>query len=155
VADFDDDGIEIDDGIDCLEAAVLPGLDLFHNGVGGVGDEGGGDFDLVDFKEVFLDFAHSEAAGVEADDGPVEAVEVALVLGNEGWLKVAGAVAGDKDGQLAVPGAEGLGAVAVAYVGLSFGRFAMLFVAEVGGHLAFEDAVDEALLQLGKQPVGA
>jgi hypothetical protein len=102
-----------------------------------------------------LDLAHAQAAGVVADDGLVEAVEMALVLGDEGGFEAARTVAGYADGQLAVPGAEGLVAVAVARVGLPFGRLAVLLVAEMGGHLAFKDAVDEALLQLGEEPVGA
>ena len=57
MADFDDDGVEVDDGIDRLEAAVLPGFDLVNDGVGGVGDEGGGDFDFVDLEKVLLDLS--------------------------------------------------------------------------------------------------
>ena len=42
VADFDDDGIEIDDGVDGIERAGLPGFDFLDDGIGGVSDQGGG-----------------------------------------------------------------------------------------------------------------
>ena len=42
LADFDDDGIEIDDGVDGIERAGLPGFDFLDDGIGGVSDEGGG-----------------------------------------------------------------------------------------------------------------
>lgn len=94
VADFHHDGVEVNDGVDALEAAVLPSLDLLDDGVGGVGDEGAGDLDLVDFKEVLLDLAHAQTARIEAHDALVEAVELAPVLGHEGGLKLAVAVGG-------------------------------------------------------------
>ncbi len=58
-------------------------------------------------------------------------------------------------GKLAVVAAQGLGTVAVAGVGLAFRRALVLVGAEMGGELAFEDAVDEALLELGEEAVGA
>ena len=159
MADFHDDGVEEDDGVDGIEGAVLPGLDLLDDGVGGVGDQGGGDLHLVDLKQVLLDLAHAQAARVEADDRFVEAVELAPVLGDEGGLEVAVAVAGDFDGDLAVVAAQGFGAVAVAGVGRASGgafrRAPVLVVAEMGGQLGVEDAVDEAFLEFGEQSVGA
>jgi hypothetical protein len=79
---------------------------------------------------------------------------VALVLGDEGGLEFAVAVARDADGQFALVAAQGFGAVAVAGVGLAGGRALVLVVAEVGGQLAFQHPVDQALFELGEQPVG-
>jgi hypothetical protein len=84
-------------------------------------------------------------------------------LGNEGGLEVAVAVAWDFDGEFAVVAAECFWAVTVAGVGSVYGwalglvrgRAAVLFIAEVGGKLGIQNAVDEAFLELGKQAVGS
>ncbi len=73
-----------------MKRTVLPGF----------AEKGGGDLDLGDLKEELLDLAHAKAAGVEAGDGLVEAVEAALVLGNGGGLEAAGAVARGLDLEL-------------------------------------------------------
>lgn len=80
------------------------------------------------------------------------------MLGDEGGLEGAVAVARDLDGELALVAADGLAAVAVASIGWAFrgnsGGRLMLFVAEVGGEFGVEDAVDKALFQLSEQAIG-
>jgi hypothetical protein len=45
-----------------------------------LGDEGGGDFNAVEFLDDVLDVAGGQALGVQGEDLVVEAAEAALVL---------------------------------------------------------------------------
>ncbi len=155
MADFDDDGVEVNDGVEGIEIAVLPGFDLLDDGVGGVCNEGARDLYLVDFKEVLLDLAHAQASRIEAHNALVEAVELALMLGHECGFKVAVTVARNLDCDLAVVATQCLGAVTITGVGRvcggAVGRTLMFVVAEVGGELGIKDTVDKPLFQFGEQ----
>src|SRR5690606_6992492 len=116
VTDLYDDGVEVDDWIDRIKTAVLPGGDLFGDRFGGIGDEFRGDLHLVDLLEVLLDLPNAQAPGIQADDAVVEPVEVPLVLGNESRLKSSVTIPGDFDRQLSVVTADSFEAVPIAGV---------------------------------------
>ncbi len=159
MADFNDDCVEVNNGVDGIEIAVLPGFDLLDDCVGGVRNEGARDLYLVDFKEVLLDLAHAQAARIEAHDALVEAVELAPVLRHECGFKVAVTVARNLDCKLTVVATQRLGAVAITGVGLACGgalwRTLMFVVAEVSGELGIKNAVDEPLFEFSEQPFWA
>ena len=61
VTDFHDDGVEVNNRVYTLQTAALPGFDFLDDGVGGVGNYGGGDLDFVDLEKVLLDLVHADA----------------------------------------------------------------------------------------------
>jgi hypothetical protein len=57
---------------------------------------------------VALDLPHRHAASVEAQDLVVETIEARLALGDQLWLETAGAIARDRNVDLAILGQDGL-----------------------------------------------
>ena len=109
----------------------------------------------VELGQMALDLAHRHAAGVEAQNLVVEAVKMRLALGDQLRLEAAGAVARDRDLDLAVIGQDRLAARAVAAVAAAAaGRIALL-VAQVLGQLRPKRPLDQRLLQLFEKPVFA
>lgn len=68
-----DERVEIDDRIDLIERAALPGDDVVHHGIGDAADEVGRDLDSVQLVQVVLNVADAHAAGVERQDAVIEA----------------------------------------------------------------------------------
>ena len=99
-----------------------------------------------------LDFAHRHAAGIQAQDIVVEAIEPRLSLGDELRLKTAGAVSGDGNLDRAFLGQDPVAASTVATVaGPATCRIALL-VAEVLAQLGAERSLN-ALLSCLNSPL--
>src|SRR3954469_9219090 len=155
VADFDPQRVEEDHWIDRIERPVLPLADLIEHGVGHPADQVRRHLGAVEFEQVTLNFAHSHAAGVEAQNLVIEAVEVGLAFGNQLRLERPGAVARNRNLDLAVLGQDGLRAGAVTAVAASAaGRIALL-IAEMFGQFRPERPLDQRLLELLEQPIVA
>ena len=96
-----------------------------------------------------LDFAHRHAAGIQAQDIVVEAIEPRLSLGDELRLKTAGAVSGDGNLDRAFLGQDPVAASTVA--GPATCRIALL-VAEVLAQFGAERSLN-ALLSCLNSPL--
>lgn len=75
VPDLHPQGVEEDDRIAGVERSGLPFPDLLKHGVGDPADQVGGNFGPVDLLQVALYLPDRQAAGVEADDLRIEAVQ--------------------------------------------------------------------------------
>src|SRR5690606_28790628 len=64
VADLHHQRIDVDDGIDLLEGAKLPGAELLDDLVGDAADQVAAHLDAVNVGQVRLDVAHRHAPGV-------------------------------------------------------------------------------------------
>jgi hypothetical protein len=82
---------------------------------------------------VALNLAHRHAAGVQAQNLVIEAVEMRLPLGDQLWLEAADPVARDRYLDLAILGQDRLRARAVAVIAAAAAGRVALLVAEVLG----------------------
>jgi hypothetical protein len=101
---FDPQRVEEHHWIDRIERPVLPLPHFVENRIRDPADEIGRNLGAVEFEQVALDLTHRHAAGVQAQNLVVEAVEVCLALGDQLRLEAAGAVAWHRDLDLAVLG---------------------------------------------------
>ncbi len=76
------------------------------------------------------------------------------MLGNDLWLKVALAVAGNLDWQVAEIAFQRFPALAVTRIAGGVGHRLMLVVAQVRGHFHLQGALDNGFGQLLQQPIG-
>jgi hypothetical protein len=95
-----------------------------------------------------LDLTHRHAAGIEAENLLVKAVEPGLALGDQQRLEAAGPIARDRDVDLAIIGQDSLRAGAVAAVAAATAGRVPLLVAKVLAQLRPKRSLDERLLQL-------
>src|SRR5690606_38077969 len=82
-------------------------LQLVHDGLGGATDEVWTHVNTVQLLEVSADVPHRHAPRVHRNNLLVEAVELALVLGDELGLECAVSVPGHLDLDLALRGSQG------------------------------------------------
>jgi hypothetical protein len=73
-------GDEVEDRVDLLQRAGLPGLDLLEHPVGDLGDGLVGDLGADRAREVVLDIADRHPTRTQADDHVVEAVQAPRAL---------------------------------------------------------------------------
>src|SRR5262249_21933921 len=127
VPDLDPQGIEKDHRIHGIERSVLPLPDLVQDRIGDPADEVGRDLGSVQLGQMALDLAHRHAAGVEAQNLVVEAVEMRLALGDQLRLEAAAAVARDRNLDLAILGQDRLRTLPVTAIAApAAGRVALL-----------------------------
>jgi hypothetical protein len=100
-----------------------------------------------------LDLSHRHTARIEAQDLVVEPLEPRLALGDELRLEAAGAVAGHRKVEFAVPGQDRLRAGPVAAVSAATTGRITLLIAQVTSQLSPESPFDQGLLELLEQPV--
>jgi hypothetical protein len=100
-----------------------------------------------------LDLANRHAAGVEAQNLVVKAVEPRLALGDQLRFEAAGPIAGNRDLDLPVLGQDGLSARPVTAVAAAPPRRIALLVAQVLGQLGPQCPLDQGLLELLEKPV--
>ena len=100
-----------------------------------------------------LDLPHRHAAGIQAQDLVIEAIEPGLPLGDQLRLEAAGAIARHGNLDLAILRQDRLRARPVAAVaGAPAGGIALL-VAQMLGQLGPKRSLDQPLLQLFEQPI--
>ena len=109
----------------------MPFPDLVDDRVRDPADQVGRDVGRVEFGQMPLDLANRHAAGIQAQDLVVEAVEPGLALGDELRLEAADAVARHRNLDLAVLGQDRLAAEAVAAVAAAAARRVALLVAQM------------------------
>jgi hypothetical protein len=80
------------DRVDAVERPVLPGCELVDDLVGDLGDQLARHLGAIDLGQVRGDLPGGQTLGVEADDGLVEALHPAGMLGHDPRLEVAVAV---------------------------------------------------------------
>ena len=98
---LDSDGVHVYDGVDGVERAALPDLNLVRDGIGDTGNQAGRDINAVDLFQVPLDLAGGHPPGIEGDDLVVKAGEAGLAFGDDNRLEAAVAVAWNLNRQLA------------------------------------------------------
>jgi hypothetical protein len=128
VANLDPQRVKKDHRIDRVERPVLPLAHLVEHGIGDPADQIGRDLNRVQLLQVSLDFAHRQAAGIEADDPVVKAVEAALAFGNDLRLERAVAIARHRDLNRPVIADHRLRRIAVAAVAAAPARRVALLV---------------------------
>src|SRR5262249_27269236 len=126
--------------IDWIERAVLPVPNLVEDPVGDPADEGGRNVRSVEFGQVALDLPHRHAAGVEAQNLVVKAVEPCLALGDQLRLEAADPVARDRNRDLAILRQDRFRARPVAAVAATAARGIALLVTQVVRQLSAERA---------------
>ena len=87
VADLHDQRVEVDDRVDALQRPVLPRLRVLEHRVGDLRDQIRRDLGAVDLRQVSLDLADRQPAGVEADHPVVEPDPAGLALADDLRLK--------------------------------------------------------------------
>ncbi len=153
VPDFDPQRVEKDHRIHRIKRPVLPLPDFVEYRIGDPADEVGRDFGSIELGQMALDLPHRHAAGVEAQNLVVEAVEPPLALGDQLRLEAARPVARHRNLDLAVLGEDRLRARAVAAVAAAAAGRITLLVTQVFGQLHSERALDQRPLELLKKPI--
>src|SRR6266516_149415 len=153
VPDFDPQRVEKDHRIHRIKRPVLPFPDFIEYRIGDPADEVGRDFGSIELGQMALDLPHRHAAGVEAQNLVVEAVEPPLALGDQLRLEAARPVARHRKLDLAVLGEDRLRARAVAAVAAAAAGRITLLVTQVFGQLHSERALDQRPLELLKKPI--
>ena len=100
-----------------------------------------------------LDLAHRHAAGIEAQNLVVEAVEPGLALGDQLRLEAAGPVTRHRNVDRAVLGQDRLRARPVAAVPAATARGIAFLIAQMLAQLGPKRTLDQRLLELLEQPV--
>ena len=155
VADLHDQRVEVDDRVDALQRPVLPRLRVGEHRVGDLRDQIRRDLGAVDLREVPLDLADRQTAGVEADHTIVEPDPPGLTLLDDLRLKRALAIPRGADPQRSLIGQDRLCRLAVARVPRATGRRLTGLIAQMLGQLGLQRPVQQPARQLPQQPVRA
>ena len=108
VADLHDQRVEVNDRVDALQRPVLPRLRVAEHRVGDLRDQIRRDLGAVDLREVSLDLADRQTAGVQADHAIVEPDPPGLTLPDDLRLKRALAIPRGADPQRSLIGQDRL-----------------------------------------------
>ena len=148
VADFDDQGVQINREVYGLERPRLPSAHLVHHCLGDVADELRADVDAVNFLDVRLDVPGAHAPRIHGQNFLVEALHAPFMLLDEPRLEAPLPVARDGGFHSAQLPAKGLRPITIATVLLPVRRLLPLLVPQVGGHLGFHRPVHDRADQL-------
>jgi DNA-binding CsgD family transcriptional regulator len=97
LSDRDDHRVEVDDDVELLARARLPGPHVVRDRRGDLRDQPVGDVDAVQLAQVALDLPRRQPAGIQREDLIVEAIEAALVLGHDPRLETGVPIPGQLD----------------------------------------------------------
>jgi hypothetical protein len=114
--DLEHQAVQEHDGVHVIQGPRLPRPGVVHDGVGDGADQLMADVDAIDLRQVGLDIADRQAAGIERDDLLVKAFKAPLTLAYDLGFKGAAAIAWRLDPDRAVLGHERLWCRAVARV---------------------------------------
>jgi hypothetical protein len=104
VANLDDQRVEKNHWIDQVERSVLPFPYLVEDHVGDPANEVGRNVRPIQFGQVTLDLAPRHTTGVKAHNLVVKAVKAPLPFGDQLRLEASGAIARDRNLDLAILG---------------------------------------------------
>jgi hypothetical protein len=135
VADLHPQCVEDHDRIHPLQRTALPFPDLVEHRVGDTADQVGRDLQSIEIEQVGLDVADRQPGGVEPNDLVVHPVDPGLAFLHQLGLEAAVAVAGHRNGHLAVLPLQHLARGAIPAVALTRGPFLARLVTHPPGTL--------------------
>jgi hypothetical protein len=152
VPDLDHQGVQVEDRVELLQRAGLPGLDLLEHRVGDRGDGVVGQLHPQRAGQMVGDVAHGHPTRIQRDDHLVEPAGAAGALRDQPRLEGAGAVPRGVQRHRTDLGGQRLRGAAVARVRAAPpGRVAAL-VAQVLGQLGGQAALEHRFDHLREEP---
>jgi hypothetical protein len=136
-----------------VQRPVLPLGHALDDLVGDRGDRLPRDLGSVDLAQVGLDLAGGQPLGRQRDDQLVDTGQTPLTFGDDLRFEGGVTVTRDVDLDRSDLGQHGLGAVPVAGIAAITPGRVVAVVAQVIGDLSLQRGLDQALRELGEQPV--